>query len=98
MEKLGHQRLTCLLVAWSTLLVQIFFIHAADCSQHNGCNSQKMVTIYIQGSERDIHKHSYSSTFSTQILKRKSRIPIKKRKVSLIKRKSLDQLPSKSIC
>ncbi|CAL5368338.1 unnamed protein product [Camellia sinensis] len=36
MEKLGHQRLTCLLVAWSTLLVQIFFIHAADCSQHNG--------------------------------------------------------------
>ncbi|CAL5349980.1 unnamed protein product [Camellia sinensis] len=36
MEKLGHQRLTCLLVAWLTLLVQIFFIHAADCSQHNG--------------------------------------------------------------
>ncbi|KAL7164295.1 hypothetical protein ACSBR2_040249 [Camellia fascicularis] len=36
MEKLGHQRLTCLLVAWSTLLVQIFFIHAANCSQHNG--------------------------------------------------------------
>ncbi|KAL7173523.1 hypothetical protein ACSBR2_032895 [Camellia fascicularis] len=54
MEKLGHQRLTCLLVAWSTLLVQIFFIHAADCSQHNGCNSQKMVTIYIQGSERTL--------------------------------------------